>query len=133
MDKKSKLWDLIVTRSIELRRWLKIHSSPSKNQGPVWQSYLNIKLHILNDITYIFIHFFTHMYIKNTQITLFKLTHQQVPRICELLLVYRQYQYRMDLTGFFQDWQLGQILLMCTFMGSIELNDPNRTCQILPS
>ena len=61
---------------------------------------------------YFYTLFHSHIYIKNTRITLFKLTHQQGPRICELLLVYRQYQlllvyrqyqYRMDLTGFFQD------------------------------
>ena len=43
--------------------------------GPVWQPYSNTKLHILNNI----IHFFTHMYVKNTQITLLKLTYQISP------------------------------------------------------
>ena len=33
----------------------------------VWQPYLNTKLHLLNNITYIFTHFFIHTYIKNTQ------------------------------------------------------------------
>ena len=37
---------------------------------------LNIFLSILNNITYIFIYVLTHTYIKNTQITLFKLLYQ---------------------------------------------------------
>ena len=42
--------------------------------------YKTTLLYMLNNITHIFTHSFTHMYIKNTQTTLHKLTHQTNPK-----------------------------------------------------
>ena len=47
----------------------------------VWQPILSNFLSILNTLTHIFIHFFTHTYIKNIQITLIKLFYQTPPKI----------------------------------------------------
>ena len=44
--------------------------------GTVWWTSSNIYFHILNNFTYISNHFFTCMYIKNTQTTLLKLFYQ---------------------------------------------------------
>ena len=40
----------------------------------------NQHFHILNNFSHISTHFFTHMYIKNTQTTLLKLTNQMGPK-----------------------------------------------------
>ena len=47
--------------------------------SPVWWTSSNIYFHILNNFTYILKHFFTYMYIKNTQITLLKFLYQMSP------------------------------------------------------
>ena len=44
--------------------------------GGVWLVSSNFSFHILNNITHISTHFFTHTYIKNTQTTLLKLLYQ---------------------------------------------------------
>ena len=57
----------------QLRRRVSLYGLCYK--GLVWQVCSNTHFHILNNITHIFIYFFTHTYIKNTQTTLLKLLY----------------------------------------------------------
>ena len=62
--------------------------------GPIWSSYSNSHFHILNNIIYISIHFFTHTYFKKFQTTIFKFTHQTDPKM--FLYLDRAYDFKLS-------------------------------------
>ena len=53
--------------------------------GPIWYTISNIRFQFLNNITRIFIHFFTHTYFKKNKKLLFKHTYQMDPSYFELV------------------------------------------------
>ena len=58
-----------------------------KHLGLVWLVSSNQHFHILNNISHISIYLFTHIYIKNTQTTLLKLTNQTGPQFSTQLFL----------------------------------------------
>ena len=55
------------------------HSYSNEHLGPVCFVSSNSLFHILNTLTHILTHFFTHTYIKNTQNIILKLSYQTNP------------------------------------------------------
>ena len=50
------------------------------NSNPVWYASLNTCFQFLNNITHVFIHFFTHTYFQKNWKLLFKYTYQTYPQ-----------------------------------------------------
>ena len=57
------------------------------HRGPVWWASSNTHFYILNNFIHILTHFFTHIYIKNTQTILLKFLYQMSPESWGLFLV----------------------------------------------
>ena len=65
-----KLWTL------SANKWINTSYGYSEVWGPIWWASSNAHFYILNNLIHISTHFFTHIYIKNTQTILLELFYQ---------------------------------------------------------